>query len=207
MSDERTRDDVEATCPQCGTSIADHDGSCPSCGLVFLDDGGGLTDEAADALFEDSDLDLENLDLSRSEYYTPQWVRLIVGLAISTPMAPVVLFVVGSIVSLPLWLGGLVFVLGWLLPAVLLSRLALPSVIVAAGLVVLGSTLVLVPPAIVVGRAIVGSDAETIGTFGPDAWAAQAAFLAVGVVVLVLGGFLYRYASAKRGAWAEDGPQ
>ncbi|MCU4718917.1 zinc ribbon domain-containing protein [Halapricum hydrolyticum] len=205
MSDERPREDVEATCPQCGTSIADHDGSCPSCGLVFLDDEGGLTDEAADALFEDSNLDLENLDLSRSEYYTPQWMRLIVGLAISTPMAPLVLFVVGSIVSLPLWVSGLVFVLGWLLPAVLLSRLALPSVIVAVGLVVLGSTLALAPPAIVVGRAVVGSDAETIGTFGPDAWAAQAAFLAVGIVVLGLGGFLYRYASVKRGAWAEDG--
>ena len=205
MNDEHPPEAVEVTCPRCGTSITDRDGSCPSCGLVFLDDEGGLTDEAVDALFEDSDLDLENFDLSRDGYHTPQWVRLIVGLAISTPMAPVVLFVVGSIVALPLWASGLVFVLGWVFPAVLLSRLALPSVIVAIGLVGLGSTLVMVPPAIVVGRVIVGSDAETIGAFGSDAWMAQAAFLAVGVVVLVLGGFLYRYASAKRGGWAEDG--
>ncbi|MFW6017457.1 MAG: hypothetical protein ACOCPX_01405 [Halapricum sp.] len=206
MSDEHPPDDVDVTCPRCETVITGHDGSCPSCGLVFLDDDGGLTDEAAQALFEDSDLDLERLDLSRGGYYTPQWVRLLVGLAISTPLAPVVLFVAGSIVSLPLWAGGLVFVLGWFLPAIALSRLALPSVIVAAGLVVLGSTLVLAPPAIVVGRTIVGSDAETIGTFGPDAWTAQAAFLAIGLVVLVLGAFLYRYARRKRDAWAEDGP-
>ncbi|WP_229111208.1 hypothetical protein [Halapricum desulfuricans] len=38
-------------------------------------------------------------------------------------------------------------------------------------------------------------------TLGPNAWAVQAAFLTVGV----FGGSLYRHASARRGAWAEDG--
>ncbi|QSG08538.1 zinc ribbon domain-containing protein [Halapricum desulfuricans] len=205
MSDERPPEDVEATCPRCGASIGDHDGSCPSCGLVFLDDDGRLTDETATALFEDSDLDLDTLDLSGNELYTPRWVRLLVGLAISAPLAPLVAFVAGSIVSFPLWVGSLVFALGWALPAVFLSRLALPSAIVAAGLVVLGSTLVVTPPVIVAGRTLVGSNAETIGAFGPDAWTAQAAFLTVGAVVLVLGAFLYRYVKRKRDAWAEAG--
>ncbi|QSG04840.1 zinc ribbon domain-containing protein [Halapricum desulfuricans] len=206
MSDDRPPDDVAATCPRCGASISDHDGSCPSCGLVFLDDDGRLTDETATALFEDSDLDLETLELSGNEFYTPRWVRLLVGLAISAPMAPLVAFVAGSIVSLPLWVGSLVFVFGWALPAVVLSRLALPSAVVAAGLVVLGSTLVSAPAVIVAGRTLVGSNASTIGAFGPDVWTAQAAFLAIGVIVLVLGAVLYRYVNARRDAWAEDGP-
>lgn len=203
MSDEHAGANPEATCPRCESSITEHDGTCPECGLVFLDEDGGVTEEAADALFEDTDLDLEDLDLSGGTYM-PQWVRLLVALTITVPMAPVALFVVGSIVSLPLWLSGLVFMLGWFLPAMALARLAVPSLIVAAGLVVLGGTLALTPLLIVVGRATLGTDVQSIGAFGSDIWAAQTAFFAVGSVVLVLGGFLYRYAGRKRGRWAQD---
>jgi len=197
-SDEHGDASPEATCPRCGSSITEHGGTCPDCGLVFLDEDGGLTEEAADALFEDRDLDIAE------GTYVPQWVRLLVALAITAPMAPVVLFVVGSVVSLPLWLSGLVFLSGWFLPAMALARLAVPSSIVAAGLVVLGATLASTPVLIVVGRTILGVDAQSIGAFGSDAWAAQTAFLAVGSVVLVLGVFLYRYAGRKRNQWARD---
>ncbi len=203
MSDEREDPSPDATCPRCGSSITDHNGACPECGLVFLDEDGRLTDAAADALFEDTELDLGDLDIAEGGYM-PQWVLLVVALAITVPMAPVVLFVVGSIVSLPLWLSSLAYLVGWLLPAMALSRLAVPSAIVAAGLVVLGTTLALTPSLIVIGRAILGTDAGSIGVFGSNGWAAQTAFLTVGSVVLVLGGVLYRYAGRKRDRWAQD---
>lgn len=203
MSNEREGPSPEATCPRCGSSITEHDGTCPECGLVFLDEDGGLTEEATDALFEDTDINLDDLDIDQGTY-VPQWVRLLVALTISAPMAPVVLFVVGSIVPLPLWPSSLVFLVGWFLPAMALARLAVPSAIVAAGLVVLGATIATTPLLIVLGRTILGVDAQAIGAFGSDTWAAQIAFLAVGSVVLALGGFLYRYAGRKRNQWAQD---
>lgn len=202
MSDDHGDDNPEATCPQCGSSMAAH-GRCPDCGLTLLDEDGGLTEAAAEELFDETDLDVGDPGRSTGGH-VPQWVSLLVALTISVPMAPVVLFVVRSIVSLPLWLSGIAFLVGWLLPALALARLAVPSAIVAAGLVVLGGTLALTPLVIVAGRAILGVDTQPIGAFGSDPWAAQAAFLAVGSVVLVLGGFLYRYAGRKRDRWAQD---
>jgi len=203
MSDDHGDGNPEATCPRCGSSITAHGGTCPDCGLTFLDEDGGLTDEAADELFDETDLDVGDLDRSTGAY-VPQWVSLLVALTISVPMAPVVLFVVESVVSLPLWLSGIAFLAGWLLPAMALARLTVPSAIVAAGLIVLGGALALTPLVIVVGRAILGVDAQSIGAFGSDPWAAQTAFLAVGSVVFVLGGFLYRYAGRKRDRWAQE---
>ena len=195
-------DPVEASCPRCGESITGHDGRCPSCGLDFLDEAGGLSDDAVDAMLDDVDLDRPG-PVPRGGYYTPQWVRLIVGLAISVPMAPLTLFVAESVAPVPLWVGAIVFVLGWGLPGYLLSRLAVPSVIVATGLLVVGATMAVTPLVIVAGRTVLGTDESQIGALGTNVWAAQGAFLAVGVAVLALGALAYRQATGKRKRWAE----
>lgn len=193
---------TEASCPQCGEPITGVEGRCPSCGLDFLDDEGGLSPDAVNAMLADVDVDRPG-PVPRDGYFTPQWVRLVIGLAISVPMAPLTLFIAESVAPIPLWLGGLVFIGGWLIPGYLLSRRAVPSVIVGTGLLVVGATMAVAPLVIVVGRSLLGTDANEIGALGTNVWTAQSAFLAVGLAVLALGVLVYRHATGKREDWAE----
>lgn len=197
------RSGLDPSCPRCGEPISGTEAQCPSCGLDFLDAEGGLSQEAIDAMLDDADIQRPGPRL-QAGYYTPAWVRLLVGLAISVPMAPLVLFVVESVVPIPLWIGGLVFLVGWFVPGYLLSRRAVPSVIVATGLLLLGITMAVTPLAIVIGRTLFGTDATAIGTLGTNVLAAQTAFLAIGLVVVGLGAVVYRHAARTRDSWAEQ---
>jgi hypothetical protein len=200
MSDDPV---VDASCPRCDEPITGQEGRCPSCGLDFLDDDGGLSQEAIDEMLSDVGIDHPDA-IPRGDLYPPRWVRLLVGLSITVPMGPLVLFVAESVAPIPLWLSLLAFTLGWLVPGYLLSRFPVPSLVVAGGLLVVGATMAVTPLVIVAGRAVLGTEASAIGAFGSNMLAVQTAFLLIGLAVLGLGAIVYRQATAKRESWAEQ---
>lgn len=189
--------DNQPACPQCGEPISGHERHCPDCGLDFLDEDGGLSEDAVDAMLEDLDMSRESLG-PRTEFYAPHTVRLVIGLAICIPMAPLTLFIAESVVSLPLWASAVVFGLGWIVPGYVLSGFRIPSLVVAAGLVLIGLTMAVTPIVIVAGRRLLGTESGAIGTFGSDAAAAQGVFMLVGLVVVGLGAIVYRTVMANR---------
>lgn len=192
---------VDASCPRCDEPISGHEGRCPSCGLDFLDEEGGLSQDAVDEMLADVGIDEPDVR-PRGELYTPRWIRLLVGLSITVPMGPLVMFVAESAAPIPLSVSILAFVLGWLVPGYLLSRFTVPTVIVAGGLLLVGVTMAVTPLVIVTGRTLLGTDASEIGALGSNVMAAQAAFLLVGLIVLGLGIVVYRHATAKQAAWS-----
>ncbi|MFW6382725.1 MAG: zinc ribbon domain-containing protein [Haloferacaceae archaeon] len=193
---------IDASCPQCGEPISGREGRCPACGLDFLDDDGGLSQDAIDAMLADADI--APPDAAPGRFVTPPWVRLLVGLAITVPMGPLVMFIAESVAPVSLTLAVVSFVVGWLTSGWLVSRWTVPSAIVAAGLVLVGVTMAVTPLVIVAGRALLGTEADEIGTLGSNVLAAQAAFMLVGLVVLGLGAVVYRHAAIKRASWDEQ---
>ena len=195
-------DGIDASCPQCGEPISGHEGRCPSCGLDFLDDEGGLSEDAIDAMLADAGIEGPEVT-PHGALSTPRWVRLLVGLSITVPMGPLVMFVVESVWPVPLSVSVFAFLVGWLVPGYLLSRWRVPTAIVALGLLLVGLTLSVTPLLIVGGRALLGTDASEIGTLGSNVVAAQTAFLLIGLVVVGLGAVVYRHAVSRREAWTQ----
>jgi hypothetical protein len=193
---------VDASCPRCDEPITGHEGQCPSCGLDFLDEEGGISQDAIDEMLGDVDIDGPDA-MPLGDLRPPRWVRLLVGLSITVPMGPLALFVAESVAQIPLWLSLLAFTFGWLVPGYLLSRFPVPSLVVAGGLLVVGVTMAVTPLVIVAGRAVLGTDATEIGALGSNLLAVQTAFLLIGLVVIGLGAVVYRHATAKRDSWAE----
>ncbi|QCC52278.1 zinc ribbon domain-containing protein [Halapricum salinum] len=195
-------DGIDASCPQCGEPISGHEGRCPSCGLDFLDGEGGLSEDAIDAMLADAGIEGPEAT-PHGALSTPRWVRLLVGLSITVPMGPLVMFVVESVWPVPLLVSVFAFLVGWLVPGYLLSRWRVPTAIVALGLLLVGLTLSVTPLLIVGGRALLGTDASEIGTLGSNVVAAQTAFLLIGLVVVGLGAVVYRHAVSRREAWTQ----
>jgi len=202
MADE----EIDASCPQCDEPISGHEVRCPACGLDFLDDEGGLSQDAIDAMFADADIEGPEAT-PLDTFSTPRWVRLLVALSITAPMGPLVMFVVESATPVSLSVAVLAFLAGWVVPGYILSRFTVPTVIVAVGLLLVGTTLAVTPLVIVVGRALLGTDASEIGALGSNVVAAQTAFLLIGLVVLGLGAVVYRHAVARRDSWSEQTKQ
>ncbi|MFW6435242.1 MAG: hypothetical protein ACOCY1_02575, partial [Halovenus sp.] len=134
------------------------------------------------------------------------WIRLLVGLAITVPMGPLVMFIAESVAPISLTLAVVWFVAGWLASGWLVSRWTDPSAIIAAGLVLVGVTMAVTPLVIVAGRTLLGTDADEIGTLGSNVLVAQAAFLLVGLIILGLGAIVYRHGATKRTIWDEQTP-
>jgi len=195
-------DGIDASCPQCGEPISGHEGRCPSCGLDFLDGEGGLSEDAIDAMLADAGIEGPEAT-PHGALSTPRWVRLLVGLSITVPMGPLVMFVIESVWPVPLLVSVFAFLVGWLVPGYLLSRWRVPTAIVALGLLLVGLTLSVTPLLIVGGRALLGTDASEIGTLGSNVVAAQTAFLLIGLVVVGLGAVVYRHAVSRREAWTQ----
>lgn len=205
MSDERA--DHGATCPRCDAPIDGETGACPECGLRFLDEAGDLSDEAIQTMVDEADVSLPEGPAGRP-LTTPAPVRLLVGLAISAPLAPILVFVAVSIAPLSLWASASVFLLGWALAGYGLARNRVPTRIVADGLVLLGLVLASAPVLIVGGRAVLGTDASEIGALGSNVFAAQVVFLLFGLLVLGAGAFVRRHAIATEARWErERGPE
>lgn len=193
----------EADCPRCDTPIDGTEDACPDCGLQFIDEDGGLSQEAVDEMLSDADLPSPE-EFSPARVGAPQSLRLFVALAITLPLAPVIVFVVVSVFPIGGLLTALVFLAGWTVPAYGLARSPVPTLIVANGLGVLGLTMATAPMLIVGGRALAGTDATQIGALGSNVFAAQGVFLVIGIAVLGIAVIVRRHALATQARWEEE---
>lgn len=189
-----------AECPRCEAPIDGGEQSCRECGLEFIDEEGGLSDDAIEAMMADVDVSIPKDALQRGTYI-PGWVRLMVALAITVPLAPVVALIVVSVVPLPGWVGGLVLGLTWLLSGYALANYAVATLIVANGLLLTGGVMTGAPLLMRGGRALFGTVPEDIGDLGANAYAAQELFLLIGAVVLAIGVLVRRHALATKARW------
>lgn len=190
-----------ASCPRCEEPIDGDNDACAACGLAFRDEEGGLSDDAVQAM-------LDNVDVPKPQQRgpvsvsAPATMRLVVGLAITIPVAPIVLFIASAIAPLPVFVSTLLFTLAWAVPGyVLARRRALPTYIVADGLLLTGLVLASAPMVIVAGRALLGTAPGDIGALGTNVYAAQSVFLLIGLVVLGVGALIRRHAVAEQARW------
>lgn len=198
MSDDGGR--FGASCPRCDAPIDGGEQACPECELTFIDEDGGLSDDAVDAMMADVDVSMPEAGLGRGPFL-PGWIRLFVGLAITLPLAPVVALVAVAIAPLPTWAAVVVFTLAWLVPGYRLARHSVPTLIVANGLVTIGVVLTGTPLFVAGGRALLGTDPADVGALGTNVTAAGELFALVGVVVLAVGILVRRHALATRARW------
>jgi hypothetical protein len=189
-----------ATCPRCDAPIDGGEDACPECDLTFIDEEGGLSDDAIDAMMADVDLSMPEDGPVRGSFL-PGWIRLFVGLAIALPLAPVVTLVAVAVTPLPTWAAVVVFTLAWLVSGYRLARYSVPTLIVATGLVATGVVLTGTPLFVAGGRALLGTDPGDVGALGTNVAAAGELFALVGVVVLAVGLLVRRHALATRARW------
>lgn len=144
-------DSPRDSCPSCGEPVPAEARFCPHCATAIDADG-----DAVDL----SDMDADGLPADPAELLSEDdggtrraagRVRVLAGLAVSVPLAPLVLFLVGSVVSLTVWTGSLVFLGGWLLPAAALSRARVPAEAFGWSLYLVAACTLLVPLAVRAG--------------------------------------------------------
>jgi len=109
-------------------------------------------------------------------------VRVLAGLAVSIPLAPLVLFLVGSVTSLSVWTASLVFLAGWFGPAAVLSRSRVPAEAFGRSLYLIAVGTLLIPVVIDVSGDTWG-DAVSFDTVALVS-------LAIAAVLVVLGTFV-----------------
>ena len=194
---------ISADCPRCDEPIDGDEDACPNCGLEFLDPEGGLSEDAMQALLDNADVTLPT-EGGDGGFSAPKTIRLFVALAITIPMAPLVAFIGVSVFPLPTWASVVLATLGWVVPAYLLARFRVPTLVVANGLLLIGLTMATTPLVIIGGRTILGTDPGDIGALGSNVFAAQSIFLAFGLVVLAVGLLVRRYAVATRARWERE---
>lgn len=172
-------------CPECGESLPADARFCPYCSTAI--------DEAGDAV-DLSELEGDVLPEDPAEMLTEGdaglrrasgSVRVLAGLAVSVPLAPLVLFLVGSVVPLSVWSGGLVFLGGWFLSAAVLSRSRVPAEAFGYSLYLIAVGTLLVPVAIEVGGRGTWGESLTV-SFDIVATAS----LLIAAVLVVLGTFV-----------------
>lgn len=198
MSDEGGR--FGAECPRCEAPIEGEERSCPECGLAFVDEEGGLSDEAIEAMMASVDEKVPESALDRGDYM-PGYVRLVIALAITVPLATVGALIVLAIVPLPAWVAVTVLGMIWLFSTYVLANFAVASLIVANGLLLTGGLLAGAPLLIRAGRALLGTGSGDVGALGANVHAAEGLFLGLGIVVLGVGVLVRRHAVATRARW------
>jgi hypothetical protein len=182
-------------CPECGATLTADSPYCPSCETVLTDRGDDLTDAQLEAFV--TAMGTQRLSDARFEAAVPRWIRLVVGLAITIPLVPLGLFVFEVVWGLSIPALVVIVTGGWLLPAWVLSRQDLPTLIVANGLLALGGSLVVTPPAIVAIQSLLGRPSRSVGWLGGDLLTVEAAFLVPALVVIASGLLVRRYATRK----------
>jgi len=185
-SDDPAEDSAGGTtCPECGTALPAGARFCPEC-VTAIDGAGAAVDisELDGDAFTDGPTPLLVEDDAGVRRASGR-VRVLAGLAVSVPLAPLVLFLVGSVVSLSVWTAALVFLGGWLGPAAVLSRARVPVEAFGHSLYLIAVATLLVPVALAAG--------------GVEAWGESlslpfdvlaAVSLAVATVLVVLGTFV-----------------
>ena len=185
MADDETERDECRVCPACDESLPADARFCPYCSTAI--------DEAGDAV-DLSDLDGDILPENPGAFLTedeaglrraPGPVRALAALAVSLPLAPLALFLVGAVVSLSVWSAALVFLAGWFGPAAVLSRARVPAEAFGYSLYLIAVGTLLVPVAIEAGGEEAWADALTVSF---DTVAAVS--LVIAAVLVVLGTFV-----------------
>lgn len=140
-------DDRSLSCPECGESLPGDARFCPYCSTAIDEDGGtvDLSDLDADIVDDPAEFLVED-DAGNRQASGP--IRALSGLAVAIPLAPLVLFLVSSVVSLSIWTAGLVFLTGWIVPAAILSRSRVPAEAFGRSLFLVGVCTLLVPLAV-----------------------------------------------------------
>jgi hypothetical protein len=152
--DDRSAGDVEdepaaesLACPECGESLPGDARFCPYCSTAIDEEGGtvDLSELDADIVEDPAEFLIEDDDGNRQASGP---IRALSGLAVAIPLAPLVLFLVSSVVSMSVWTAGLVFITGWIVPAAILSRSRVPAQAFGRSLFLVGVCTLLVPLAV-----------------------------------------------------------
>jgi hypothetical protein len=138
---------AEFPCPECGERLPADARFCPYCSTAIGEDGESvdLSELDGDGIDDPARLLVEDEAGNRTARGP---IRALSGLAVAIPLAPLILFLVGSVVPLSVWTAGLVFLSGWLVPAAILSRSRVPAEAFGRSLFLVGVCTLLVPLAV-----------------------------------------------------------
>jgi hypothetical protein len=172
-------------CPECGESLPVDARFCPHCSTALDEDGEvvDLSELDGDIVPDDPAALLTEDETGRRRATGP--VRVLSGLAVSVPLAPLTLFLVGTLTSLSVWSGALVFLAGWFVPAAALTRARVPAEAFGYSLYLVAVATLLIPVAIEAGDQQSWAGALTV-SFETVA----AASLSIAAVLVVLGTFV-----------------
>jgi len=176
-------DEEPLSCPECGESLPTDARFCPYCSTAIDEEGGtvDLSDLDADIVDDPAEFLIEDDDGTRQASGP---IRALSGLAVAIPLAPLVLFLVSSVVSLSLWTAGLVFITGWIVPAALLSRSRVPAEAFGRSLFLVGICTLLVP------LAVRGDDSGLVNGGQLNFEAVAGLSLVIAIVAIGLGVFV-----------------
>jgi hypothetical protein len=159
-------DEETVECPECGGRLPAGASFCVHCESDLASAESGVDLSELDGLFGPDDPPEFLVETDRGERKAARPVRLLAALAVSIPIAPLVFFLVNSVVSLSAWSGLAVLLVGWLGPALYFSRARLPAEAFGKSLFVIAAGTALVPVALYLRPVGVLERTDMTGTFG-----------------------------------------
>ncbi|MFB6152155.1 MAG: zinc ribbon domain-containing protein [Haloarculaceae archaeon] len=151
--DDGTGPGERRPCPECGEPLPADARFCPHCVTPLSEAGDAVDLSELDADFDPPDPgELLKTDEAGNRRASGR-VRVLAGLAVSIPVAPILLVLVSLAVRLTLPTAGLVFLGGWVLSAAILSRARVPAEAFGRSLYLIAVCTALLPVAVRVGGA------------------------------------------------------
>jgi hypothetical protein len=174
--------DQSLSCPDCGESLPGGARFCPYCSTAIAEDGGtvDLSELDADIIEDPAEFLVEDEEGNRQANGP---IRALSGLAVAIPLAPLILFLVSSVVSLSIWAAGMVFITGWIVPAAILSRSRVPAEAFGRSLFLIGICTLLVP-------LVVRDDSGLVNGSGMSFEAVAGLSMVISIVAIGLGVFV-----------------
>lgn len=184
-------DGEEFPCPECGDTLPAGARFCPHCATP-LDEGGEVVDlSELDGRFGEEDA-AELLRVEEGRRRASGRVMVVAGLAVAVPLAPLGLFLVGTVAPLSVWSAALVFLGAWLAPAAYLARARVPAEAFARSLTLVAVGTALIP----VGLRIGGSGLASTDLTVPYGTVTAVALVVAGLA-LVLGRYMHGQANRR----------
>jgi hypothetical protein len=188
----------EFACPECGATLPAGARFCPGCATALSADGEAVDlDDPDRDPFADADVDLDDISElfdddveslveldEEGNRRAARRIRVLSGLAVSLPLAPLSLFLASVTVDLTLATAALAFLLGWLGPAALLARSRVPVIAFGRSLYLVAVCTAMVPVALAV------NGAQTSVPVGVEFGTLTAIALTIAAVALGLGKFV-----------------
>lgn len=181
------------SCPECGEPLPEEARFCPHCVSDLADDGSAVDRSELEGAFDVEGLTGADVEEGLASVGGPGRrrasgrVRALAGLAVAVPLAPIVLFLASSVLSLTPPTALLVLLAGWLCPAAYLSRARMPAAAFGRSLHLVAIGTALVPVAIHL-RPEALADGPLTPAFGTVTLAAAV----VAGLCLLLGAFVRR---------------